>query len=81
MTVAQLKELLQDIPKDMTIEEFNELEVMFSNDGNFEPPDINSSGIVHFEPEEDDTPDTPMTIFALTSGFSSPFDINYEQLN
>jgi S-ribosylhomocysteine lyase LuxS involved in autoinducer biosynthesis len=33
MTVGELKEILNDVPDEMTIEEFDELEFMFSTDG------------------------------------------------
>ena len=56
MTVGQLKEMLNDIPEDFTIEEFDELEFMFSTDGftYFSPCDCETGVLVLTDDEDNE---------------------------
>jgi hypothetical protein len=50
MNVKELRELLSDVPEEMTQEQFDELDVNYSVDGfNFESPCGCESGLVSFE--------------------------------
>jgi hypothetical protein len=80
MTIGELKELLNEIPDDMTELEFNELEFMFSVDGSvyFSPCEC-ETGVMVLEEEDGNE----VVIFAVAPhgeefemGFDEMFDIN-----
>ena len=54
MTVAELKEILNDIPEGFTEEEFDELEFMFSTDGfTYFSPCLRETGVMVLTDEEE----------------------------
>ena len=67
MTVGEFKELLNEVPEGMTMEEFDELDFMFTSDGyNYYSPHIEYTGVVDFIDDEDDEDDEETVIFAAS---------------
>jgi hypothetical protein len=55
MTIGELKEILSEVPDNMSVEEFDELEFMFTTDGyTYFSPHFEYTGVVDFVDDEDD---------------------------
>lgn len=51
MTVKDLKKLLNEVPEGITLEEFDNMEIMVYEDGTFTPANPETSGIIEVELE------------------------------
>ena len=75
MTIGELKEFLSEVPEGLTLEEFDDLDFMFSEDGFlFSTPCLCQSGLVEIEEEDG----TECILFAVMPHDVDECDIDFE---
>ena len=84
MLVKELRNLLNDIPENISKEDFDNLEVMFSSTGEFFNPCMENSGLIEFsgycdedgnDIEDDDFPENIKAFALLSCGFAEASEL------